>query len=180
MGTYTNQLDAIVETIDGIDGIGRIHDRPRRGDAYNLWVANIDGLDQIRAWEIGLRGGDQAVRRERITGGGHNHVWRAWSIRGWVSLIEPQDIHGNGAEADEIHDTDFASDNYRSVIELGDTIAAAVEDNRRLTSTDYPSGTCLELTLPPQVSEPEALTIGGGFLCWSITIDFDAYTVETP
>lgn len=180
MTEHADQLDGIVETIDDIDRIGRIHDRPRRGDAHSLWVTNIDGIDQVRAWEIGLRGGDQSVRRERITGGGHYHVWRSWQIRGWFSLIEPQDLEGDGEEANPAHDLDFAADNYLQISNLAESIATALNANRRLASAENPTGTCLEMTLPPQVSEPEPLTIGGGLICWSITIDFDAYTVTRP
>ncbi len=178
MSEYSDQRDAIMETIGGITDIGRLHDRPRNGDARHLWVTEIDGIEQVRAWELGLR--DPGPTRERLTGGGHVHTYRHWQIRGWFSLVEPQDLLGEGAEGNDDYDSDWVGDNYIEIEELGQLIADALEDNRPLSSVANPSGTCIELTLTPQITDPEALALGGGHLCWSIAIDFDAYTIKNP
>ena len=169
MSEYSDQRDAIVAIVEGVSGAGRVHDRPRWGDARSLWVTTIDDIEQIRAWELGLR--DPGQTEERLTQA-HVHTYRHWQLRAWFSLIEPQNLLGEGAEGLSEYDKDWVGDNYVRIIELGNLIKSALNADRDLTNT------CLDMTLPPQMSQPEALTIGGGHLCWSLTIDFDAYTIN--
>ena len=169
MSEHTDQLAAIVTLVESVTDVGRVHDRPRLGDALTSWVVDIGGTPQVRAWEIGIQ--DGGIRVERLTGGGHHHYYRPWLVRGWLSIIEPEGADGDLDSADITHDQLFALDNYTKINDLAFLIATAINGNRKL------DGSCLDLTTPAEMTEPKVLTIGGGPMCWSVDITFTAYTL---
>lgn len=140
-------------TLEAVADIGRVHDRPRYGDAAEHWITTIDGVPQIRAWEIGLA--DGGVTAERLTAN-HRHRQRPWLIRGWVGL----------------EDADDAA-TYKLIADLAADIADAVD-------VDPTWGGSALHAPPTTVGEPVVVTIGGGSLCWGITLQAVPYTVVHP
>lgn len=140
------------DTIAAIDDIGIVHDRPRYGDAHQHWVTTINGKDQIRAWELGLESPGVSVSRLSAN---HRHRYRTWLIRGYVYIGD-----------------DDAT--YNTIIDLAGDIADAIDADPTM------GGAALHTTTPVQVAEPVVLTIGGGTLCWGITLTVVPYTVVMP
>lgn len=139
-----------------VTDVGVVHNRPRYGDAYDHWIADIGGVPRIRAWEIGLS--PEGVRTERTTQA-HRHRYRGWLIRGYVGLEDD-----NGADAGS----------YHHVTDLAGDIADAIDSDRTW------DGSALDTVAPTQVAEPVVLTIGSGALCWGVTLSVVAYTVVSP
>lgn len=142
----------LVAAISSVPNVGRVHDRPRYGDAFDHWIATIGGIPTIRAWELGLS--PEGVRAVRTTQA-HRHRYRGWLIRGWVGLED-----------------DDAS--YHHVTDLAGDIADAIDADRTW------AGSALDTVAPTQVTEPDVVTIGGGPLCWGVTLSVVAYTVVEP
>lgn len=148
---YEAQRDAITAIIGGIADVGRVHDRPRYGDAADHWITTIGGKPQIRAWEIGLEEpGTEVVRLQQA----HRHRYRTWIIRGWVGLED-----------------DAAT--YHTILTLAGDIADALDATQTL------NGACLDHD-PVQTGPPIVVTIGGGTLCWGINLTLMAWTVVLP
>jgi len=164
---YNAQLAALIAATKSITDVGRVHDRPRHGDFRERWVAKIDGLEQIRSWEIAPEQ-TEVIRREQ----GRRHRYRTWAIRGVVGLSdmaledEPQN-----PPADESTDASF-----HVAQRLAGEIADAVDVARE---AHVAAGTFIDHE-PTQISEPQVVTIGGGALCWGITLTLTGYTVITP
>ena len=148
---YAAQRDAIATIMATIPDIGRIHTRPRYGDAYEHWVTTLNGIDQIRAWEIGLA--DPGIEPRRIQQN-HRHKYSTFRIQGYISL----------ADVDATYDT---------VIELAEAIGNALDADQRLGNTMLDHE-------PAVIGEPVVLTIGGGALCWGITLTMTGYEVTQP
>ena len=166
---YNDQKDAIVAAISSVTDVGRVHDRPRYGDFRERWVTNINGQPQIRSWEI-TPGETQVVRREQ----GRRHRYRTWEIRGVVGL-EDLAAEANPDEADPA-DT-FANASYHVIQRLAGEIADAIDGARTQHTAD---GTFIDHETPTQIGEAQVVTIGGGALCWGITLTITGYTILTP
>jgi len=153
--TYATQLAAIAALGATITNVGRIHTHPRYGDAHDHWVTSIDGVDVIRAWEIGLDEG--GIRGDRVTEAHAGHYYQ-WRIQGYVGLDD---------EAASYTDAVTLAEAWRDILEANPTL----------------SGTCLDMVGDnagsPDISDPVDLTIGGGFLCWGITIRFTTYEIAS-
>ncbi len=152
---YASQRDAIAAKLESIPNIGRVHARPRYGDAFDHWVTTLNGVDQIRAWEIGL--GDPGIAPRRIQQA-HRHKYVTFSIRGYLSLV---DDAGDG------------SGSYDTIVTLAETIGNTLDADQRISDTMIDHE-------PTQIQEPLVVTIGGGALCWGITLNMTGYAIESP
>ena len=174
MSEYTDQRDAIVAAVEGVTGIGRVHDRLRYGDAYEHWVVGpgtgrMEGdfeVPQVNAWEVSLD--DEGTKTDRISQG-FRHRWRSWLVRGWVGLNDSDtEADGVGPPA-----------SYHTAADLALLVADAIDADPTL------AGTALWLHSPgdgqdaPDISDPRPLQIGGGVLAWAVEVRFTAYTVVT-
>lgn len=165
---YRAQNAAIVAAITSVTDVGRVHDRPRYGDFREMTVVKLNGVDQIRSWEIAPEP-VEVVRREQ----GRRHRYRTWTIRGVVGLADL------AAEEDEKQATpgDIAGGaTFHVVQELAGEIADALDTARASWVAD---GVFID-TAPTQIEEPTVVTIGGGAICWGITLRIDGYTIVTP
>ena len=164
---YRAQKDAIVAAIQSVTDVGRVHDRPRLGDFRERWVTTIDGQAQIRSWEISPAP-VEVVRREQ----GRRHRYRTWEIRGVVAITD----QGIDTEGDPDGDID-GSASYHVIQELAGEIADAIDTAREQHTAD---GSFIDHETPTQIAEPQVITIGGGVLCWGITLTITGWTVVTP
>lgn len=157
--SYADQRDAIAAHLNAIADIGLVHDRPRYGDAHEHWVTQIGGVDTIRAWEIGVD--EPGIETERIQQR-HRHIWRNWRIQGYLGLEDQ-------------------TASYHTILNLAEQIADTLETDQKLTGPagEFPAGTCLDHE-PVQTAAPTVLTIGGGFLCWGITLHLRTLEVTAP
>ena len=154
MSDFTDIRDRIAVLVGGVTDVGRVHTRPRYGDAAEHWLTQIGGIDQIRAWEISLD--YDAPTETDDPEQAWKHIWRPWIIRGWVDLID--------GSTDEPGPTET----YPTVVELAGSITDAIDADRRL------NGTCQRKS-PCQVDNPSPLFLplgGGEALCWYTTIRF--------
>ncbi len=164
---YNAQLAALVAATATVTDAGRVHDRPRHGDFRERWVAKIDGIDQIRSWEIAPEQ-TEVIRREQ----GRRHRWRTWAIRGVVGLSDMA-----LEEEPENPPSDIAADaSFHVTQRLAGEIADAIDAAR---AAHVAAGTFIEQE-PTEISEPQVVTIGGGALCWGITLTLTGYTIVTP
>ena len=151
--TYATQLARIAAIVSAVGDIGRVHSWPRFGDAAEHYVTTVDGIRQIRGWEIGLD--DTGIEGQRVTEA-HAAHYTNWRIRGYLSL------------ADE-------AASYNTIIALAEQIRAGLEADPTL------AGACLDMVGEnqgsPDISPPDNFTIGGGHLCWTITIGFTTYDI---
>lgn len=157
MSEYSDQRDAIIGIVGAVPNVGKVHPRPRLGDAHDLYVVNLNGVDLIRGWEVGL--GDPGVAPQRIQQA-HRHRYRTWAIRGYHSIDDDGTITGDGPS-------------YDRMMDLAEAIGDALDADQRL------GGTCLDHE-PTTIGEPDAIGIGGGWLCWGITLTLTCYTVVSP
>lgn len=164
---YRAQRDAIVTAVASITNVGRVHDRPRHGDFRERWVTQIDGEDQIRAWEINPTT-TEVVRREQ----GRRHRYRTWEIRGVVAVTD----QGIETEGDPRGDTDPTA-SFHIIQELAGEIADALDGAREAHTA---AGAFTDHETPTQIAEPQVVTIGGGALCWGVTLTLTGWTVLTP
>lgn len=164
---YRAQRDAIIAAIKTVDDVGRVHDRPRHGDFHDRWVARIGGEDQIRAWEINPTP-VEVIRREQ----GRRHRYRTWQIRGVLAVTD----QGIDTEGDPKGDID-PSASFHIIQELAGEIADAIDTAREAHTA---SGAFTDHETPTQIAEPQVVTIGGGALCWGITLTITGWTVVTP
>jgi hypothetical protein len=165
---YNAQLTAIRTAILTVPDVGRVHDRPRHGDFRERWIATINDVPQIRAWEISPQP-DEVVRREQ----GRRHRYRTWQITGVVGL---EDL---AAEADP-NETDpadeYAAASFHILRRTAGEIADALDAARPAWVA---AGTFID-TDPTQQAEATVVTIGGGALCWGTTLTIRGYTIVTP
>lgn len=164
---YNAQLAALLVAVTAVTDVGRVHDRPRHGDFRERWVVELNGITEIRSWEIAPEQTD-VVRREQ----GRRHRYRTWAIRGVIGLsdIALEDEPEN-PPADEATDASFHVA-QRLAGEIADSIDAARESH-------VAAGTFIDHE-PVQIGEPQVVTIGGGALCWGVTLTLTGYTVITP
>jgi hypothetical protein len=160
---YAAQRDRLVALVESVPNIGRVHNRLRYGDAADHWLTEIDGVAQVRAWEVSLDDGGQTTQVDRITSGGHRHFYRPWLIRGWISIID--------SDEDDV--------TYPIAVTLAHQIADAIDADPTL------AGTCLFTHGADgrdccQVGDPKPITLGGGIFCWAVEIRLTAYTVIGP
>lgn len=147
MTDYEQQRDAIETILLSVADVGRVHNRPRFGDAFDHWIATIGGIDQIRTWEIGLD--DPGVETERIQQT-VLHRWRNWRIQGYVA----------------VEDTDLPVDSYTLINSLAEQIADALDADFTL------AGTCLSHEAV-QMADPVTVRLplaGSTPLCWGVTL----------
>ena len=149
--SHATQLARIAAIGATVPNIGRIHQWPRLGDAYDHWVTSVDGQDVIRAWEIGLD--DPGIEALRYTEADVHHYYH-WLIRGYVGL-------------------DDQAAAYNLIISLAEAWRAGLEADTTL------AGTCLNMVGGnggvPDITPPDTVTIGSGPLCWTVTISFTTY-----
>lgn len=155
---YIAQRDAIAAIVASISEVGRVHRRPRYGDAAEHWIVNYDGIPRIRAWEIGLGG---PVVATDSTDAFETRRW-PWIIRGYVGL---EDHLGDNPELD-------ADGSYDTMLYLAAAIADAINADKTL------GGVTLDIEAPPTITEPVTLTVGGGALCWGISVTFTTWSVH--
>lgn len=155
MSEYTDLRNRIVSRINTVSNIGRVHDRPRYGDAHDHWIVTIDGVDQIRAWEVGLDpGADTEVEDQEQA---WRHRYRNWLIRGWVSLVDDPGT-------------------YDVIVELSEGIADAIDADPRL------GGLCHN-TQPTQIGSPAPVFLALGEsepLCWGVELRLQTLNIVTP
>lgn len=158
--TYTAQVAAITAKMLTVPDVGVVHERPRFGDALTHWVTDINGVPTIRAWEVGLDG--DGIRVERTTQA-HRHKWSTFLIKGYMSLGEPEE-DADGAEIPSVG-------GYGTLVDLALLIGDALDADPTVAGTmlDH-NGT--------QIGEPVAMVIGGGVICWGITLSMTGYVVE--
>ena len=96
MSEYSDQLAVIHTTVSAVTDIGRVYDRPRYGDAEQMWIVEIGGIPLIRAWEIGVNG---ETVTDRLTQG-HRSRFRPWRIQGYVGPIDVDDADPSVPEHD--------------------------------------------------------------------------------
>ncbi len=161
---YNAQLAAIVALVGAVPDVGRVHDRPRHGDFRERWASDIDGLTQIRAWEI-HPSDNEVNRREQ----GRRHRYREWEITGVVGLA---DIALEAEPGNLPLDTDSDA-SFHVINRLAGEIADALDLDRSKTDSFIDTDPC-------QIEPPQVLTIGGGALCWGVTLSFVGYTILTP
>jgi len=165
MSEFSTQQAAIKSIVESVAAVGRVHDRPRYGDAYDMWVVGPDdGFDhpQIRAWEIAL---EDTIRTARVSNG-FRHRYRPWSITGYLGLVDAD--HPDGTPQ---------SPTFGVISSLAEAIADAIDADPTL------GGTCLHLHADGDgsnavaVGRPVPIFIGGDVLCWAVVLTFTAYTV---
>lgn len=150
MSNLTDQRDALVAHLETVADVGNVHSHPRLGSANDHWVATIDGVKTVRAWEVGLA--DPGVETARLQQS-WLHRYTHWLIRGYVN-IEP--------EVDGL---------YVTGLDIAHQIADSIDPDHFLTgpANQFPAGTVLEKE-PVQIDSPEPLTLGGGVLCWVVNL----------
>ncbi len=153
--SYTAIQAALVAHLEAVADIGRVHDRPRYGDAFDHWTVAIDGQTQVRAWEVGVD--DRGIETSREE---QNFKWRRHRIRirGWVSLV---DDDGNDAGS------------YQTIVNLAHAIADRIDPDFNL------GGACLQHDLV-QIGEPTPvfLPLGDGeLLCWAVDLTLDTLSI---
>lgn len=164
---YNAQLAALVAAAKTVADVGRVHDRPRHGDFRDRWVANIDGADQIRSWEIAPEQ-TEVIRREQAG----RHRYRTWALRGVVGLADMAlEDEPENPPADEATNASFHVA-QRLAGEIADALDAA-------RAAHVAAGTFIDHD-PTQIGEPQVVTIGGGALCWGITLTLTGYTIVHP
>lgn len=166
---YDAQRTAIVAAVSSVTDVGRVHDRPRHGDFRDRWVTTINGIPQIRAWEV-KPGLTEVIRREQ----GRRHRYRTWEITGMVGL-EDLAAESDPDAADPADTYDDAS--FHVIERLAGEIADAIDTARTAHTA---AGVFTDHETPTQISEPQVVTIGGGALCWGITLTITGWTVVTP
>lgn len=147
---------ALVAHLEAITDIGRVHDRPRYGDAFTHWTTELDGQTQIRAWEVGIDEGGVTANRE--DGQHYKTRHHFWKVRGWVGLVD-----------DDGNDTG----SYTTILDLAHVIADAIDADFDL------GGICLQHMLC-QIGEPTPVYLPIGeaqALCWSIDLALETITV---
>lgn len=156
---YLAQRDAIAAVVSAIPEVGRVHKRPRYGDAADHWIVTYDGIPRIRAWEIGLNA--PGITATESTA---NHETRRvpWIIRGYIGL---EDNLGDNQEID-------GGGSIDQIITYGGRIADAIKADRTI------GGTVLDLEQPPTVTDPVVVTVGGGSLCWGVSVTFVTWSVH--
>lgn len=165
---YNAQLEAIRTAILTVTDVGRVHDRPRHGDFRDRWTTTINGIEQVRAWEISPQP-DEVVRREQ----GRRHRYRTWQITGSVGL---EDL-ALEADPDESDPNDsFTDASFHTLRRLAGEISDALDTARPAWVA---AGTFID-TDPTQQGEAQVVTIGGGALCWGTTLTLRGYTIVTP
>jgi hypothetical protein len=161
---YEAQRDAILAAIASVPQVGRIHDRPRYGDALTLWSTTIQGRAVVQSWEV-RRGATTPQRLQQ----GHRHRYTTWQIVGYVAIEDSSDPEGEPADRDN-------NASYHTINRLAGEIADALEAARLPAVA---AGTWIDFE-PVEVPEPVVVTIGGGALCWAITLELNGYTVISP
>ena len=167
MSEFSDQLDGIHEVLEAIDGIGNVHDHPRYGNAADFYIATIDDIPTIRAWEIGSNGNTIEDRLEQ----GSRHRYRPWRIQGYIGPVDEElDDDGNVV----------LQSGYKTCMELGLLIGDALAADRTL------GGTCLDIsdrdgTLGTSTGVPDLLKIpSAGALLWGVEVTFWTWTILTP
>ena len=169
---YNDQLAAIQAAILAVDDpanqvyIGRVHDRPRHGDFMQRWVTSIEGVDQIRAWEIAPNL-NEVNRREQS----RRHRYRTWQITGVVGLTDMAAEEDEDNPPGDVH-TDAS---FHTINRLAGEIADSIDTARE---AHVAAGTWIHHD-PTQISEPTVVTIGGGALCWGVILLLRGYTIVT-
>lgn len=165
---FEDQSAALVNIIQAVDpDIGRVHNRPRYGDAYDNWIVQVDGIDQVRSWEVGLA--DDAVRSRRDQAG--RTRYRTFEIRGFVSIIDKPVDEAEGPDWDE-----WVDSGYWVINRLAEQITDAIDTNPSLIDPVTTNPTCIDIEEPCRIENAVPITIGGGFLCWGITIEVTTWT----
>lgn len=160
---YQEQRDAILAAIATVTDVGRIHDRPRYGDALTMWNTTIGGKPQVRSWEV-RRGNTTPQRIQQ----GHRHRYTTWQIVGYVGIEDSTDDR-NPKDSDP-------DASYHTINQLAGEVADALEVAR---PANVAAGTWTDYD-PVAVPEPVVVTIGGGALCWAVTLELYGYTVVSP
>ena len=169
MSEYSDQLAVIHTTVSAVTDIGRVYDRPRYGDAEQMWIVEIGGIPLIRAWQIGVNG---ETVTDRLTQG-HRSRFRPWRIQGYVGPIDVDDADPSVPEHDP--SMNQITPGYKAALSLTEAVADAIEANRTL------SGTCLDLADPgsdqigTRITEPGVIMIPGP-LCWGVGVEFWTWT----
>lgn len=162
---YNGQLDVIVAHVASVPNVGRVHDRPRAGSAEDHWTYEIAGINEIRAWEISPAG-HSIIRREQ----GRRHRYRTWQIVGYVGLRDVTIIAEGGVENSPADTDPDAS--WHVINRLAGEIADVIDGDQRLSDTMIDHD-------PVEIPTPDVVVIGGGHLCWGITLTFTGYTIVT-
>jgi len=153
--SHATQLARIAALGATITDVGRIHSWPRLGDLYEHYVVTIGGIEQIRAWEIGLD--EPGIEGERQTEAHASHYYH-WRIQGYVGLED-------------------ATAAYNTILALGEAWRAKLEADPTL------GGTCLDMVGEnqgsPDISAPDTVSPAGGHLCWGISITFTTYDLTS-
>lgn len=164
---YDAQLARLVAAIKSVPDIGRVHDRPRAGDFEQMWVAEIDGVTQIRSWEISV--GTERVARVQQA---HRHRYRPWLIRGNVGLT---DLNPAGDDPEPVGDV-YTDASYHVINRLAGEITDAIEADR---AAGVAAGAWIDFD-PVAKAEPQVVEIGGGAIAWGITLTVEPYTIVSP
>jgi hypothetical protein len=163
---YDGQVTAIRTTLLTVEGIGRVHDRPRLGDFRERWVVELAGVPEIRAWEI-QTGNTRTVRREQ----GRRHRYREWQVNGMVGLADLPLEDSENPTGDSNLDASWHTIN-RLAGEAADAVDAAREA--------WVAAELFIETEPTETAEPTVIQIGGGPICWGTTLTIRGYTILTP
>lgn len=162
---YDAQVTALHALISSVPDVGRVHDRPRAGDAETHWMTTISGVPEIRAWEIVLA--PDAVNVERREQG-RRHRYRTWQIVGYVGLRDTTEIVEGGDQITPM-DQDLGA-SWHVINRLAGEIADAID------ATEDLSGTMIN-HFPVDIPAPDVVTIGGNHLCWGVTLSVTGYTI---
>lgn len=163
---YNAQRDAITTALATVANIGRVHDRPRLGDFRSRWTTQIGAAPEIRAWEV-QAGTVNVVRREQ----GRRHRYRNWIINGVLGLADLSAENTDNPAADLDPDASWHEIN-RLAGEAADALDAARE-------AWVAADTFID-TDPTEIGEPTVIQIGGGPICWGVTLTIRGYTIVTP
>jgi len=164
---YNAQLARIVAAIKTVIDVGRVHDRPRHGSFLDMWMTEIDGIQVIRSWEISV-GPERTERLQQA----HRHRYRTWEIRGVVAVMDLDPADDEAIPADTHTDA-----SYHLINRLAGEITDALEGDR-LAGTA--AGAWIDLLDPPTKAEPVVVEIGGGPICWGVTLTVVPYTIVSP
>lgn len=167
---YNAQLARLVAAISSVTDVGRVHDRPRHGDFAQMWTTKIEGVEQIRAWEISP--GPERVERIQQA---HRHRYRTWEIRGVVGLTDLASDSGD-ENLDPVGDSNTDA-SFHIIHRLAGEISDAIEGVR---DAGRDAGDWTDLLDPVQKREPTVIEIGGGPIAWGITLTVEAYTIVSP
>lgn len=155
MSDYTDQLAVIYATVTATVGTaGVVHDFPRYGDVFSNYVKD----DQVNGWEIGLDAPGTIDTRETQ---GHRKRERHWRIQGYIAVLD--------VGTDGNYNLDEAG-SYKTINDTAVAIADALEADFDL------GGTALSHD-PVTIEEPLQITIGGGVLCWGVSIIMRAISI---